>query len=93
MSRRMNRVPSYRLHKASGQARLRSAADPFTSASTARRKATRPMLAKPALEPVDSPALKLQAAPGGDISVNEMVLRFLRHADTYYRWRGERTKE
>lgn len=77
MSRRKNRVPSYSLHKTSGQARVviggRSIyfgkyGSPESHEAYARE------VAKLAFDAVDSPALKLHAAPGDDLSVNEVIL-------------------
>jgi hypothetical protein len=96
VSRPNNRVPSYSLHKASGQARIVIGGRSIylgKYGSPESHEAYARAVTKFATEPADSPALKLHAVPGDDLSVNEVILRFLRHADTYYRWRGERTKE
>ncbi|MBA4017295.1 MAG: recombinase XerD [Pirellula sp.] len=37
--------------------------------------------------------LKLPDVAGADLSVDELLLRYLQWADTYYRWNGKRTKE
>lgn len=95
MSRRPS-VPAYGLHKASGQARvaiggrtiyLGKYGSPESHEKYARE------IAQLAMEPEPEPLLQLRDAAGYDLTVNEVLVRYLRWADQHYRWKGERTKE
>ena len=96
MSRRPS-VPSYGLHKASGQARvtiggrtiyLGKYGSPESHEQYARE------IARIAAVPAEArSSLKLTDVIGADLTIDELLLRYLQWADTYYRWNGKRTKE
>lgn len=96
MSRSSKKVPSYGLHKPSGQARLIVGGksiylgkhDSPESYEAYARWVTK-LAAQPTPEPV-----QLAATVGlDDLTINELIVRYLRYADGYYRWKGERTRE
>ena len=85
MPRPRKSIPSYRLHKPSG-----NAYSDFTDPLTGRRRSV-------CLGPWDSPQSRAeharlcaeaaagQPAPAGGLSVSELLLAFLRHAEGHYR--------
>ncbi len=89
MPRKSNPIPSYLLHKQSGQARVRVQGcdvllGPFNSPESRQRYAE--ILTQLAAgRPVSVPG-GLRGAPAGDpgVTVNELVAAFLQHADGHY---------
>ncbi len=95
---RQKKVPSYGLHKPSGQARivvngqsiyLGKHGSPESYEQYARWVNKLAGQAKP----TDRPQVRVYDDPTHDLSVNELVVRFLHWADGYYRLNGKRTRE
>lgn len=96
MSRGRKKVPSYGLHKASGQARIIVGGRTIYLGkydSPESHEAYARWVARLAVAP-PSRATPLKLADAGqDMTINELLVRYLHYADGYYRWKGERTKE
>ena len=98
MPRKSNPIPSYLLHKQSGQARVRVQGrdvllGPFNSPESRQRYAE--ILTQLAAgRPVSVPG-GLRGAPAGDpgVTVNELVAAFLQHADGHYVKDGKQTSK
>lgn len=95
---RQKKVPSYGLHKPSGQARivvegrtiyLGKHGSPESYEQYARWVNK---LAGQAM-PTERPQVRVYDDPTHDLSVNELVVGFLHWADGYYRLNGKRTRE
>lgn len=93
---RTNRPPNYRLHKASKQAvvtihgrdhYLGLHGTPESHAEYVR------CIAQWHLDGPQTPARIVRTEPGNQLTVNELVLRFLEHAQVYYRKHGRVTGE
>ena len=93
MPSRSYRTPSYRLHKSSGQAVVTIDSRDFYLGNhgTPESRAEYDRLIAEWL--ANGRRIPGVAGAGGDLTVNEMVLAFLRWADGYYRKGGEPTKE
>ncbi|MGE0537448.1 MAG: tyrosine-type recombinase/integrase [Pirellulales bacterium] len=98
MPRRANSVPSYRLHKASGQARVlvdgRHLYLGIYGSEVSRQRYAR-LIAKQtaASETTPSSPQSLVATPDHELTVAALVLRYWEFAKTYYIKDGEPTKE
>ena len=98
MARKKNVVPSYLLHKATGQARVRvGGEDHYLGAfgSEESRIKYGKIISQVAggiqLDPLKHAPMKPDDASG--LSVAELLLAFLRHAETYYSKNGKPTAE
>lgn len=91
---RQKKLPSYLLHKASGQARVRiNGKDHYLGpyGSEESRIAYGKLIARPDGTPVDPLKKSGQVDPG--ITVAALALAYLRHAEGYYVKNGEQTHE
>src|SRR5215217_651349 len=95
MSARASHVPSYRLHKPSGQAVVTlGGRDLYLGKhGTPESRAEYDRLLAEWLAGGRRPVATAAGAAPGDLSVNELILAYVRFADGYYRKNGEPTKE
>ncbi|MCE9604772.1 MAG: tyrosine-type recombinase/integrase [Planctomycetia bacterium] len=98
MSRRKNDVPTYGLHKPSGQARIVVDGQSIylgKHGSPESLQAYSRWVTKLAAAPAAGRAskAKLLAEPADDLTINELIVRYLHFADGYYRIDGKRTSE
>lgn len=97
MSSRKKKVPSYGLHKPTGQARILVGGKSIylgKHGSNESYEAYARWVAKLAIEPEPAVALRLTSPDVlHELTINELLVRYLRYADGYYRWKGERTRE
>ncbi len=95
MSRRKRAIPSYLLHRPSGQARVRINGRDFylgPYGSDESRQKYAELIQQQASGPVADDQFKPQQ-PADSISVAELVLAFLRHAESHYVKNGKSTSE
>jgi len=96
MPKRNGRVPSYRLHKPSGQARVIVAGQHLYlgkyGSPESREKYAR-LIAEMSVDEAHPVAAKPNCSSQPEISINEMLLAYWQFAETYYCKDGEPTKE
>ncbi|MCE9607327.1 MAG: hypothetical protein K8U03_20775 [Planctomycetia bacterium] len=96
MSRQGKKVPSYGLHKPTGQARILVGGKSIylgKHVSNESYETYARWVAKLAIEP-EPVALRLKSPDVlHELTLNELLIRYLRYANGYYRWKVERTRE
>lgn len=100
MARKANSVPSYLLHKQSGQACVRIHGRDYMLApygSEESRIAYGELVANAAggieIDPLKSGSSSRNADPEPGLTINELVLAFMRYADVHYLKDGKPTSE
>lgn len=96
MSRRGKKVPSYGLHKPSGQARIIVRGTSIylgKHGSPESHEAYARWVTKLSAETPPEPVRLTHPDRLHELTINELLVRYLQYADGYYRWKGERTRE